>query len=116
MSGHRFARWRLKVWTKRLNRRRAAWESVPPERTAEWLFWERQVTKALLCRVKWRRRTGVVLRSGGPVSKGQTFIRGESGPDLFIQYDGTKLSPPAGKPVPRLPDPGQPERGKRDGI
>jgi hypothetical protein len=119
-----WSRRRLAVWDKRLKRRRAIWESIPvlpsleqpgmswaPER---WLYWEAQVTKALAKRVKWRKRAGIRKATGGPVTKGQPFLRGEQDPpELFIPYEqGKKLSPPPGKPEPRLPDPGQPERGK----
>jgi hypothetical protein len=79
-----FARWRVRVWDKRLKRTRAIWHSAE-QRTGssslEAMFWEGQVTKALAKRVKWRKRAGI-----------------------------RKVSEAAGKPEPRLPDPGQPER------
>lgn len=87
----RFALWRVKVWDKRLKRARAIWESIPDiaERSEQWLHWEGQVTKALAKRVKWRKRAGIKLRSGGPVSGGKSYLIGEQ---------ARKLSPPPDRP------------------
>lgn len=62
-----FARWRLKVWTRRLAAMRREWSRAiesqddhqHPEALAavnEDLFWERLVTKALVKQTKWRKR------------------------------------------------------------
>jgi hypothetical protein len=85
-----WGRRRLAVWDRRLKRRRAIWESIPYSEVGKlsdqesWLYWESQVTKALAKRVKWRKRAGV-----------------------------RKLSPPPGKPEPRLPDPFRPPERKQ---
>lgn len=95
-----WSRRRLAVWDKRLKRRRAIMDSAHAG-TPEEFYWETQVTKALAKRVKWRKRAGVRKATGGPVSKGQPFLKGGQGPELFIPYDqGRKLSPPPGKPDP----------------
>jgi hypothetical protein len=79
-----------KWWSRR---RLAVWDRRLKRRRAIWEStwtgqdiedWEAQVTQALAKRVKWRKRAGV-----------------------------RKVSAPPGKPEPRLPDPGQPERWKR---
>lgn len=50
-----FCRWRLAVWTRRLNRRQAIWSDVRLS-TEQNIHWEAQVTKAQVQTVKWRRR------------------------------------------------------------
>lgn len=82
-----FARWRLRVWDRRLVVYRAEWDqaSKDPDRQAAELamdgvtadkFWERLVTKAMLKRTYWRTRKdrhGAYLvgpfKPGGPVRK-----------------------------------------------
>lgn len=84
-----FARWRVRVWDKRLKRARAIWNSHSVRLGAsspEELFWEGQVTKALAKRVKWRKRAGIKLRSGGPVGKPRPYSQSR------------KLSPPPDRP------------------
>lgn len=74
-----FARWRLQVWDNRLTDARKEWnrasvigpvvDAVSPVASSETLeqFWERQVTKAMVKRVLWRKRLGIKPLSGGPV-------------------------------------------------
>lgn len=50
-----FCRWRLAVWTRRLNRRRAIWSDVQLN-TEQNLYWEAQVTRAIVKQTKWRKR------------------------------------------------------------
>lgn len=58
-----FCRWRLAVWKRRLNRRRAIWSDVALNREQN-LYWEAQVTKAQVRMVKWRKRAGCSLHKG----------------------------------------------------
>lgn len=65
-----FARWRLRVWDRRLAVYRREWNRVTvagpdPDHVGRYLdhvnaeaFWERLVTKALVKRTKWRKAKG----------------------------------------------------------
>lgn len=76
-----FARWRLKVWDRRLARYRADWYAAIDRQSADHMhpesldavstdmFWERLVTQAMAKRTTWRKRAGIELRRGGPVRK-----------------------------------------------
>lgn len=121
-----FARWRVRVWSRRLKAYQKEWNRVaaadigPREVNGVTVdqFYERLTTRALLKRTKWRKRAGIRRAQGGPVTKGRPYIRGEARPELFVPTEpGKKLSPPAGKPEPRLPDPFRPpERDRRNGL
>lgn len=54
-----FARWRMKVWDRRLETYRRAWHNTP-EDSLVWYDLERLVTRALVRRTKWRKRAGIV--------------------------------------------------------
>lgn len=94
MYPKRFALWRVKVWDRKLKHRRAIWDSTIETQSRDHMhsespaavntdaYWEAQVTKALAKRVKWRKRAGVRLRQGGPVTKGKPYIVGEHGPEV----------------------------------
>lgn len=70
-----FARWRVRVWDRRLARYRQEWnrataDHMHPESldaVSTDMFWERLVTQAMDKRTTWRKRAGIELRRGGPV-------------------------------------------------
>lgn len=74
-----FARWRLQVWDNRLADARKEWNRAEVANQPDGvLFWERRVTRALVKRVKWLKRAGVRLATGGPVRRGQPYIVGDA--------------------------------------
>jgi hypothetical protein len=105
-----FARWRASVWSRRLTKHRHDWNRAtlrePSHVTLDGInldkFYEPLVTRALVQRVKWRKRAGIrKLAQGGPATKGRPYIRGEDRPELFIpSEEGKKLSPPGDRPKP----------------
>ena len=108
-----FARWRMRVWDRRLKAHQKEWHQaidagadnhLHPESlhaVEQDVFYERLVTHALRKRTKWRKRAGVRRVQGGPVAKGRPYIRGEAGPELFIPTKpGRKVSPPSDRPKP----------------
>lgn len=68
-----YARWRVKVWDKRLARYRKEWNRVVVPGQPDFAlhedvntdaFWEQLVTRAMRKRTKWRKRAGVRKLSG----------------------------------------------------
>lgn len=118
-----YARWRVKVWDKRLARYRKLWDGQMVQQTQDHMhpesleavstdvFWAQLVTRAMRKRTKWRKRAGV--RKARPIcGKANPWVPDiwctldanhddphRGGPDRFYSWP-QKLSGPSDRPAP----------------